>query len=147
MTAFLTVCAFIRPRTSVQVLPPVGPADAATRHLPSTEVHRLDSRRVDEHLDEWARLGQVGDQVGIELDGEIRLRMALGVELEVAGPQHRPDDAQEAAQDAVLVEALDGVDRSLDLSLESTRVCVAAIASYGVEAQMEELDESSCDLG
>src|SRR4029077_12346422 len=52
-------------------------------------------------------------------------------------------DAEEAAQDAVFVEALDRVDRRLDVALERTRA--ALTRPPRVEAQVEELDELSCD--
>ena len=56
--------------------------------------------------------------VGIQLEGQVRLRLAAGVGLEVVRAQDCPDDAEESAQDPVLVEALDGVDRALQRMLE-----------------------------
>ncbi len=96
-----------------EVLAAVGPADASARDPPAAEVHRLDARRVDEDLEHRPRLGQVRHQVGIQLEREVRLRLAAGVRLEVVRPQDCPDDAQEAAQDPILVEALDRIDRAL----------------------------------
>ena len=92
MTAFLTVCAFISPRISVrkssrrsdQRIPP-----RAT--LPPRRCTASTPRRVDEDLGERPRLGQVGDQVGVELQREVRLRLPVGVGLEVVRPHDRPD--------------------------------------------------------
>ena len=62
ITAFFTVCAFIRPEDlGAEVLPPVGPADAAARHLAAAQVDALDPRAVDEDLDHRPRQRQVVD--------------------------------------------------------------------------------------
>ena len=130
-----------------EVLPAVGPADASARNPPAAEVHGLDAGRVDEDLEHRPRLGQVRDQVGIELEREVRLRLAAGVRLEVVRPQHRTDDAEEATQDPVLVEALDRVDRALQIALERPRLRVGVLEPPRVEAEPEELDEPARDVG
>ena len=130
-----------------EVLAAVGPADAAARDLPAAEVHGLDARRVDEDLEHRPRLGQVRHQVGIQLEREVRLRLTAGVGLEVVRPQHGADDAQEAAQDPILVEALDGVDRALQLALERPRLRIRVLEPRRVEPKPEELDEPARDVG
>ena len=129
-----------------EVLAPVGPPDAAAGDLAAAQVHRLDARRVDPHLDERARLRQIGDQLGVELEREVRLGPPVRVRLEVVRSQHRADDTQIAAKNAVLVETLDGVDRLLDLLRERTRPRLRVLAPGRIEAQAEELDESPGDL-
>ena len=109
-----------------EVLAPVGPADSSARDLAAAQVDRLRPRRVDEHLEHRPRLGQVGDQRRVELQREVRLRLPVGVGLEVVRPQHRADAAEEAAQDPVLVQARDSVDRDLELALERPRLDVAS---------------------
>ena len=56
--------------------------------------------------------GVSGDLRRVELERHVRLRAGQ----EVVRAQHRAHDRQEAAQDPVLVEAVDGVDRLLDLA-------------------------------
>ena len=60
--------------------------------------------------------------------------------LEVVGAQHRAHDGEEAAQDPVLVEALDGVDRLLDLPRDRVRGLGRAVAG-GIEARAEQLHQ------
>jgi hypothetical protein len=57
----------------------------------------------------------------------------------VVGSQHRAHDGEEAAQDPILVEAVDGIDRLLDIARD--RVRGVAIAG-GVEARTEQLHQS-----
>ncbi len=128
-----------------EVLAAVRPTDPAARDLPAAQVHRLGPRRVDEHLEHRPRLGQIGDQVRVELERQVRLRVPVGVGLEVVRPQDGADDAQVAAQDPVLVEARDLVDRGLDLPVERVRLRVGVDEPRRVEAQTEELDEPARD--
>ena len=108
-----------------EVLAAIGPANAAARDLAAAQVHGLHARRVDEDLEHRPRLGQVRDPRGSSLSDEVRARLAAGVRLEVVRPQHRADDAQEAAQDPVLVQTLDRIDRALQLrsSARALRRC------------------------
>ncbi len=130
-----------------EVLAAVRPADASARDPPAAEVHGLDAGRVDEDLEHRPRLGQIRDELGIQLQREVRLRAATGVRLEVVRPQDCADDAQEAAQDPILVEALDRVDRGLQLPLERPRLRVGVLEPHRVEPQPEELDEPAGDVG
>src|SRR5207244_4988280 len=75
------------------------------------------------------------------------LRLAVGSELEVVRPQHRPDHAQERAQDAVFVEAGDAVEPGFDLADDRVRLGVARLVARWLEAQLEELDEPAREAG
>ena len=97
-----------------EILRPVGPADAAARHLAEAQMHALDARRIDEDLVERPRQRQAVELAAVELDGDGRLRLAAGVELVEVGAQRRLHRVDEVAQDAVLVEALDRLQRGLD---------------------------------
>ena len=130
-----------------EVLAPVRPADAAAGDPAAAQVHGLDARRVDEDLEHRPRLGQVGNEVGIELERQVRLRLAGGVRLEVVRAQHGADDAQEAAQDPVLVEALDGVDLALQPPLERTRLHVRIVGLPRIQPDPEELDDAAGHVG
>ena len=90
----------------------------AARHLAAAQVHALGARRVDEDLEARARQRQPGQLLRVELERQVGLARAVGVALEEVGAQHRPHDVEEAAQDAVLVEALDRVDLLLDRRAE-----------------------------
>ncbi|MNM77289.1 hypothetical protein D3C81_891360 [compost metagenome] len=74
-------------------------------------MHAFDPWRVDEDLELGHRLGQLGDQLGVELEAEVRLVLAVGIGLVEVGAQGGLDQVQVAPQDAVLVEHLDIVQR------------------------------------
>ena len=97
-----------------EILPAVGPADAAARHLAGAHVHALDARAVDVDLVERPRQWEQVDRTRCELDRERRLRLAGGSGLVVIGAHALHDERQVGAQDAVLVEAFDGVERVVD---------------------------------
>ena len=115
ITAFLTCCAFTRPENlGAEILRPVGPADAAARHLAEAHVHAFNARRIDENFIERARQRQIGDLAALELDRDQRLRLAVLVGLIEIGADRRLHSVDEMAQDAVLVEALDLLQFVLD---------------------------------
>ena len=98
-----------------EILAPVGPADAAARHLAAAQMDRLDARRVDEDLDQRARQRQLVDRAAVELEREVGLGRAVRAALEEVGAQRAPAmSVEEAPQDAVLVEVRDPVERVLD---------------------------------
>ena len=98
-----------------EVLAPVGPAEAAAGDLAAAQVHSLDPRRVDEDLEQRPRQRQDRDLRRVELDRQVGVGLPSAVVLEGVGADDRADHRQEAAQDAVLVEAGDGVERLFDL--------------------------------
>ena len=110
-------------------------------------MHGLDARGVDEDLEHRARLGQIRDQVGIELQRQVRLGLAGRVGLEVVRAQDGADDAEEPAQDPVLVEALDRVDRALELALQRARLRVGILGPRRIEPHPEQLHEPARDVG
>ena len=56
-----------------EVLPPVGPAQAAARDLAAAQMHALDIGRVDEDLERRPRLRQARDPARVELVGHVVL--------------------------------------------------------------------------
>lgn len=72
----------------------VGPAQATTGDVAKAQVHALDPWRVDEYLElgHWFR--QFGDQLGVELEAEVRLVVAVGVRLVEVGAQGGLDQVQ-----------------------------------------------------
>src|SRR5581483_1903633 len=99
-----------------EILAAVGPADPPAGDRPGAQVDSFRPRGVDEDLVPGPRGREVRDARRVELEGEVRLRLAAGPRLEVVRPQHRLDDAEEAPQDPVLVEARYGVELCLDLA-------------------------------
>ncbi len=122
ISAFLTICAFIRPRTSVrkssrrsdQRKPPRATLPPR-RCTPSTrgEYTKISNR--------GRGSGRIGTCDGSSLNDRYRGERAALVAPEEVRAQDRLHDRQEAAQDPVLVEALDGVDRLLDLARRAAR--------------------------
>ena len=102
-------------------------------------------RRVHEDLELRARRREDRDLRWVELERQVRPWRAGFVDDEVVGPQHRVDDRQEAAQDPVLVQALDRVDRLPDLDPQS--LCLVVVAGIGIEPRAEQLDEQRRDVG
>ena len=97
-----------------EVLRPVGPADAAARDLAEAQMHGLDPRRIHEDFVERTRQRRGIEHAACELDGDELLRLPLGVDLVEIGADRRLHGIDEAAQDAVLVEALDRLQRRFD---------------------------------
>ena len=116
ITAFLTICAFIRPSTSVRKSSRRSDQrQAAAGDPPAAQVDALGARRVDEDLERGPRVREPDELGRVELERHVWLRLAtLLAALEEVRAQHRAHHGEEAAQDLVLVEALDGVDRLLD---------------------------------
>src|SRR5581483_8012833 len=85
----------------------IGPTNAAARDLAGAQMHALHARRIDIDLAKWAREREEIDLAARQLHREIRLGRAVRLALEVVGAQRLLDETQEAAQDAVLVEAFD----------------------------------------
>ena len=129
-----------------EVLTAVRPAQPSAGDGAAAQVHALGPRRVDEDLEARARLRDERDAGRVQLERQARLCPSVGVGLEVVGAQHRAHDRQEVAQDAVLVEALDGVDALLELARDRLRSVVVTRAR-GVEAGVEQLDERARDVG
>jgi hypothetical protein len=127
-----------------EVLAAVRPAQPAAGHGATAQVHALHPRRVDEDLEARARSRQERDAGRVQLERQMRLGPAARPGLEVVRPQDRLDHGEEAAQDPVLVEALDRVDLLLDV--RGDRVGrLRAVVAVRVEARVEELDQRHRD--
>ena len=82
-------------------------------------MHPFHARAVDKDLVFRSRQRQVGNLVRIELEGHVALRGAGAVDLIEVRAQRRAHDIQIAAQDAVLIQTRDRIQRRADLSDES----------------------------
>ena len=98
-----------------EILRPVGPADAAARHLAEAQMHAFDSRRIDEDFVERPRRRQRGQLAALILDRDLRLRQTVLADLVEIGADRRLHGVDEVPQDAVLVEARHRLQRFLDL--------------------------------
>ena len=94
-----------------EILATVGPAQATAGHRAEAQVHALHPRAVDKDLAVRARPGHVRHLGRIELEADAVARLAIGIGLVVAGAKSRVDGANEAAQDAVIVQAGDPVEQ------------------------------------
>ncbi len=103
------------------------------------------TRAVDVNLEQRPRQWQQVDLAGGELHRQRRLWLAVRQHLEVIRADRFQDQRQVGAQDAVFVEALDGVERVVDRLDFSDRVKRAAAGTLGVEAALEELDQAAGD--
>ena len=97
------------------VLQPVGPADAAAGDEAAAQVHTLHLGRVHEDLPARHRLGHPRHVLAAQLERHVGQRALVLEDVRADGGQ---DHAQEAAQDAVVVEAGDLVQTGHDLGLE-----------------------------
>ena len=87
-----------------EVLRPVGPADAAARHLAEAKMDAVDARAVHENFAVRTRRRQAFDGAAVELDRDFPMRRAVLAELEEVGAHDGRNDIGETADDAVLVE-------------------------------------------
>src|SRR5690606_1697938 len=95
-----------------EVFAAVRPTQAATGDRAETQVDALHARAVDVDLAVRTRLGQVRHLGRVELVADVALVRTVVTLLVVAGAQGRFDHADEAAQDAVLVEAGHAVEQA-----------------------------------
>ena len=110
----------------------------------------FDPRAVDEDLELRARQRQVRNASRIELERDVALRLAVAVQLVEIGPQRCLHQGQVGAQNAVLIEARDGVQVGTDLRHEAVRVARGALRAAGrcrVEASLEQPHEVAGDGG
>ena len=110
-------------------------------------MHTLEARRVHEDLEHRQRLRQVGDLRRQELEREVGLGRAVRTTLEPVGAQGRLDEGEELAQDAVLVEIGDLVERGLDRRHLRRARGLAIARERRVEARAEELQQRTRELG
>ena len=124
-----------------EILRPVGPANAAARHLAEAQMRGLDARRIDENLVERPRQRHGVDLAAGKLDGDDVLGLAVAVELIKVGADRRLHRIDEVAQDAVLVQAFDrlqcGFDCGGDLGL-ARRALVVRRRQMRIEPGVEQ---------
>ena len=113
-------------------------------------MHGFDPRRIDEDLVERPRQRRVVELAARELDGDQLLRLAVAVELKEIGADGGGDRIEKAAQDAVLVEALDLLQRGLDRRHHGVLPRIAfevRHAEVGIEPGVEQGHELRRDAG
>ena len=120
-----------------EVLPAVGPAQPTAGDRAEPQVHAFDPRAVDPDLEPRPRGRQVGHLVRVELERDVRLRPPVRPHLVVAGAQGGQDGAEERPQDAVLVQARDGVQRAGDLLLQPVDQLLGADPAGRVARRVE----------
>ena len=134
----LGVLGHLRPHQAVDlgaVVHAVRPADAAARDPPAAQVDPLHVGRVDVDLHQRRGLGDGRHVGGAQLEAHRAAPAPVGV-----GAQRRLDQAELVAQDAVVVERLDLVQRGQDRLAHRLLGRLVALV-LGVEAQLEQLHE------
>ena len=131
-----------------EILRPVRPAQATAGDLAEAHMDAFDARRVDEDLVERARQRHAVDLAGGELERDRAARVPVGTDLEEVGAQRRVDQVDEAAQDAVLVEAGDVGERGFDaLTLGLDLLGALIFGEMRIELGDEELHQPGGDAG
>ena len=128
-----------------EILPPVGPANAAARHPAKAQMHAFHLRRVNEDFNQWPRCGQFVQRMGIELEGEIGPGPAVFARLIKIGPQHGADHIANAANDAIVIEARHRVERGFDAAFDGFGIF--RIGTREVVAGMEQRHQQRRNRG
>ena len=133
-----------------EVVAPVRPAQAAPGDGAEAAVHALDLGRGDEDL--AVRLGrrQIGQLAAGHLERDVRLHRPICGALVEVGPLDGADQQRQAAQHAVVVEALDQLQRLVDLVQDRGGLLFAhgdVGGDGGVELDAEEIEDQSRHAG
>ncbi len=134
-----------------EVFATVRPAQATTGHRAEAQVGTFHARAADEDLAVRARLGQVRHLGGVELEADVVGRTTVGTHAilahqVVAGTQGGFDHADEAAQDAVFVQAGHAV-QQLDQHLVHQRHARITVALARLDHALEQLEGGSVVTG
>ena len=125
-------------RRSDQRMPPRADATGA-------QVQRLEPGCVYEDLEQRAGERRIRDARRVELQHDTRRRRVARRRLEPIGAQRREHQMHHAAQDPVLVERGDRIQRGFELVDEPVGVALAV--EPGVEPRHEQFDERAGDVG
>ena len=133
-----------------EVLCAVRPPDAAARRRPEAQMHAFHARRVDPDLAVGSRLRRRVHGLAVELEGDRLRRPPVGAGLVVVGAHRRADQAQELPEDAILIQARHGPQRTVD-ALADRRLGRLAILQAGlarrIETQVEQLHQIARHAG
>ena len=115
--------------------------------LPKRRCTPFDAGRIDEDLVERPRQRQAFHLGAFELERDGLARQPVALELEEVGADRRLDEVDEAAQDAVVVEAGDVLQLLLDGGADRGfgRGALRLVLDPRIEARIEQLDESRGD--
>ena len=119
------------------VLAPIGPADAAAGDRPSAEMHALHLGVAHEDLEQRGGLGHRG-HVG---RAQLQAQPPAAIGPERVGAHGRQHELEEAAQDAILVEARDGIDARADRLAELVHLALRSRGLGPAEARVEQLED------
>ena len=141
----LDVLCFDEPEDfGAEILRPVGPADAAAGDLAKPQMNALDARRIDENLVQRPRQRHGVELAARKLHRDEFLRLPVVIELIEVGADRALHRVDEAAQDAILVEAVDGLQRSLDRRGDGRLAGGAFVRRHSelwIEAVMKQADD------
>ncbi len=134
-----------------EVFATVRPAQAATGNRAEAQMGTFHTRAAHEDFAVRARLGQVRHLGGVELEADVVSRATIGAHAVladhvIAGTQGGFDHADEAAQDAVFVQAGHAV-QQLDQHLVHQRHARIAVALARLDHALEQLEGGSIVTG
>ena len=133
---------------AAEILRAVRPPDAAARDGAAAQVDALEARRVDENFGEGFGGGQPIDFAASELERDgFQPWLAAALLVEV-GPERRVDEREQVAQDAILVEHRDLVERRRDAPGDLGACGLARIRvqpARRIEPPVEQLEQAGRD--
>ena len=125
-----------------EILRPIGPANAAARHLAEAQMHRLKARRIEENLVQRPRQRHIVDFAAREFYRDKFFHASALVALIKIGADRGHDRVDEVAQDAVFIEAVDrlqsGFNRRGNLGL-ARRALVLRGGNFWIEPRVEQM--------
>ena len=130
-----------------EILRPVRPAQPSARDLAAAQMHALETRRVDEDFEHRLGLRQTRHLGGIELERQEALAAPGRITPPEVRARGRLNQREVLPQDAVFGQVLDGLQRRLDGADLLRGAGADGRALGGVEAQLEQVDELTCDVG
>src|SRR5690606_32530745 len=104
-------------------------------------------RAVDENLDERAGQRQLVNFAAVEFEGIIGPALLIAPMLKEIGPERVENEIEEAAQDAVFIEAGHRIKQRPYPLNDDGRRFVAILPGCRIEADVEKLDDTANDFG
>ena len=124
-----------------EVLPAVRPAQPAAGDRAEPQVHAFDPRASRPRSRTAAAASEGQERPRVQLERDVGLARASGVDLEVVRAQRRLHQSDEGPQDPVLVQAGDPLERGLELGADALGGGVAVPDERRVETHLEQLHE------
>ncbi len=130
-----------------EVFATIRPAQAAARHLATTQVHAFDPGRIHPDFKQRLGLGHARHFTRVELEAHIGLGSTVGGGLPQVGAQCGQHGGDKLAQDAVLVQTGHLSQGRVNVLLDLVLYCGTVAAVRGVETGHEQFDDGLRNAG